>query len=111
MPWKKQEHMDQRSEFVLKALKTDNFRALCAEYGISAKTGYKLAGADVALWLWTGMRTDGKKTAFPPVLNGFDAGTMSFGPVHPHNLRAGRGSRSVLLPLPPNVAKRVTVKT
>ena len=33
--------MDQRIEFALKALRTDNFRALCAEYGISAKTGYK----------------------------------------------------------------------
>lgn len=33
--------MDQRIEFALKCLKTDNFRALCAEYGISAKTGYK----------------------------------------------------------------------
>jgi putative transposase len=33
--------MDQRIEFGLKALRTDNFRELCAEYGISAKTGYK----------------------------------------------------------------------
>lgn len=33
--------MNQRIEFVLRALKTDNFRALCHEYGISAKTGYK----------------------------------------------------------------------
>jgi transposase InsO family protein len=33
--------MDQRAEFAMKALQTDNFRALCAEYGISAKTGYK----------------------------------------------------------------------
>jgi putative transposase len=33
--------MDQRIEFALKAVRTDNFRALCAEYGISAKTGYK----------------------------------------------------------------------
>src|SRR3954470_16362805 len=41
MPWKKSEPMDQRIEFALKALRTDNFRALCAEYGISAKTGYK----------------------------------------------------------------------
>ncbi len=30
--------MDQRTEFVLKAMRTDNFRALCAEYGVSAKT-------------------------------------------------------------------------
>lgn len=33
--------MNQRSEFVMRALRTDNFRALCQEYGISAKTGYK----------------------------------------------------------------------
>ena len=33
--------MNQRTEFVLRALKADNFRALCQEYGISAKTGYK----------------------------------------------------------------------
>lgn len=33
--------MEQRIEFALKALRTDNFRALCAAYGNSAKTGYK----------------------------------------------------------------------
>ena len=33
--------MDQRREFALKVLGTLNFRALCQEYGISAKTGYK----------------------------------------------------------------------
>ena len=33
--------MDQRKEFVMKALRTENFRALCQEYGISTKTGYK----------------------------------------------------------------------
>jgi putative transposase len=41
MPWKKNEPMDQRREFALKALGTLNFRALCQEYGISTKTGYK----------------------------------------------------------------------
>jgi hypothetical protein len=41
MPWKKTEPMEQRIEFALKALRTFNFRALCQEYGISAKTGYK----------------------------------------------------------------------
>src|SRR5260370_29189592 len=41
MPWKKSELMDQRREFALKALGTLNFRALCQEYGISPKTGYK----------------------------------------------------------------------
>ena len=33
--------MEQRIEFAMKSLRTSNFRALCAEYGISAKTGYK----------------------------------------------------------------------
>ena len=33
--------MQQRIEFALKAMRTLNFRALCGEYGISAKTGYK----------------------------------------------------------------------
>jgi len=33
--------MEQRMEFGMKALQTDNFRALCQEYGISTKTGYK----------------------------------------------------------------------
>ena len=41
MPWKKSEPMEQRVEFVLRALRTENFRALCQEYGISSKTGYK----------------------------------------------------------------------
>src|SRR5215468_461859 len=41
MPWKKSEPMDQRKEFVLEAMRADDFRALCAQYGISAKTGYK----------------------------------------------------------------------
>jgi len=33
--------MNQRIEFALQALRTDNFRALCQQYGISTKTGYK----------------------------------------------------------------------
>src|SRR5260370_2603453 len=41
MHWKKSEPMEQRMEFALKALKSENFRALCEEYGISTKTGYK----------------------------------------------------------------------
>jgi|SRR5258708_4579869 len=41
MPWKKSEPMEQRVEFVLRALRAENFRALCQEYGISTKTGYR----------------------------------------------------------------------
>ncbi len=33
--------MDQKIEFALKALNSGNFRRLCRDYGISAKTGYK----------------------------------------------------------------------
>ncbi len=41
MPWRKREPMEERIEFALKAMRALNFRALCQEYGISAKTGYK----------------------------------------------------------------------
>jgi putative transposase len=41
MPWQETQKMDQRMEFVLKAVNAPNFRELCREYGISAKTGYK----------------------------------------------------------------------
>src|SRR5438270_5688395 len=41
MPWRRTEPMEQRIEFALGALRTHNFRALCQEYGISTKTGYK----------------------------------------------------------------------
>lgn len=33
--------MNQRSEFALRSIRTENFRDLCREYGISPKTGYK----------------------------------------------------------------------
>ncbi len=42
MPWKENTTMSQRQEFVQEALKgTANIRALCREYGITARTGYK----------------------------------------------------------------------
>ena len=41
MPWKTVEPMNQRTEFVLRAIKTENFRRLCQEYGISTRVGYK----------------------------------------------------------------------
>jgi putative transposase len=41
MPWKEANKMDQRIEFAMKSMNTGNFRQLCREYGISAKTGYK----------------------------------------------------------------------
>jgi putative transposase len=42
MPWKESTPMSERAEFVAKALQEDvNMSALCQEYGISRKTGYK----------------------------------------------------------------------
>jgi len=41
MPWVTENLMNKRTEFAMKALKTDNFRALCREYGISPRVGYK----------------------------------------------------------------------
>ncbi len=42
MPWRERSVMDQREEFVLRALSEEmSFTQLCDEYGISRKTGYK----------------------------------------------------------------------
>lgn len=42
MPWKESRVVDQRSEFVMRAVRNEMpFVRLCREYGISAKTGYK----------------------------------------------------------------------
>src|SRR5436853_2624050 len=41
MPWKKSEPMEERMEFAVRAMQTLNFRALCQQYGIRTKTGYK----------------------------------------------------------------------
>jgi len=41
MPWAAQNLMNRRTEFAMKALQTDNFRALCREYEISPRIGYK----------------------------------------------------------------------
>ena len=44
MPWQPKSIMNQKAEFVMRAQHCDNFRALCREYGISARTGYKWVG-------------------------------------------------------------------
>ena len=41
MPWKECHKMDQKMEFALKSIGTENFGELCREFGISRKTGYK----------------------------------------------------------------------
>lgn len=41
MPWKETKKMNQKIQFAQEALHTSNFLALCKEYGISRKTGYK----------------------------------------------------------------------
>ncbi|HPJ71153.1 MAG TPA: integrase core domain-containing protein [bacterium] len=42
MPWKESDIVDERTEFVLKSMgRFPAFKELCAEYGISRKTGYK----------------------------------------------------------------------
>jgi transposase InsO family protein len=41
MPWQEIKPMEKRLEFALRAQGCDNFRALCREYGISPRVGYK----------------------------------------------------------------------
>ena len=42
MPWKVCDHMDERLRFVAKLLDGENMTAVCREFGISRKTGYKI---------------------------------------------------------------------
>ena len=41
MPWQEIKPMEKRLEFALRAQRCENFRALCREYGISPRVGYK----------------------------------------------------------------------
>jgi transposase InsO family protein len=41
MGWTTKDLMNQRTEFAMKAVATENFRQLCREYGISPRVGYK----------------------------------------------------------------------
>jgi transposase InsO family protein len=45
MPWKETCHMDQKMQFIVRVLAgEDEMTALCREYGVSRKTGYKWLG-------------------------------------------------------------------
>jgi transposase InsO family protein len=65
MPWKEIDAMNQRIEFVLRALETENFRELCREYGISAKTGYKWKERFLEYGL-AGMREESRRPKSSP---------------------------------------------
>ena len=42
MPWKERHVMDERLRFVARLLEGEKMAPLCAEFGISRKTGYKI---------------------------------------------------------------------
>jgi putative transposase len=65
MPWKKSEPMEERIEFGLKALGKENFRALCREYGITARTGYKWRERFLR-WGIAGMREESRRPRSSP---------------------------------------------
>jgi putative transposase len=45
MPWRETCQMDERTQFIARVLAgEDEMTALCCEYGISRKTGYKWLG-------------------------------------------------------------------
>jgi hypothetical protein len=43
MPWKECHVMDERLRFVARLLEGEKMAPLCAEFGISRKTGYKIS--------------------------------------------------------------------
>lgn len=65
MPWTTQNLMNKRTEFAMRSLQTDNFRALCREYGISPRVGYKWRARLLAEGL-CGMREKSRRPAGTP---------------------------------------------
>jgi putative transposase len=49
MPWKECHVMDERMRFVARLLEGEKMAALCAEFGISRKTGYEIVQRDQAV--------------------------------------------------------------
>jgi transposase len=66
MPWQTKTKMNQRMEFVMRAQTTENFRALCREYGISPKVGYKWSRRFVQHGL-EGLKEESRKPKSSPV--------------------------------------------
>ena len=77
MPWKETRTMDQRTEFALKSMKTNNFRELCREYGISTKTGYKWKQRFLERGLGGLQEESSKPHAHPAELPAWVAGATS----------------------------------
>ena len=47
MPWKECNRMDERLRFVAKLLDGEKMSAVCREFGISRKTGYKIFSTSI----------------------------------------------------------------
>ena len=65
MPWATSNLMNKRAEFATRAMSTENFRALCREYGISARVGYKWRDRFIAEGL-SGMHDQSRRPASCP---------------------------------------------
>ncbi len=74
MPWKKSEPMEERIEFGLRAVRNENFRALCREYGITARTGYKGRGRMVRWGTEGGLREESRRPHHSPGALGGEGG-------------------------------------
>lgn len=62
MPWKECNPMDERLKFIARLLDGDKMAALCREFGISRKTGYKI------LTRYNEIRTGGPHRPISPAL-------------------------------------------
>ena len=63
MPWKECHVVDERLRFVARLLDGEKMTALCAEFGISRKTGYKIYDA------LQGLRASGPDRPEPTALS------------------------------------------
>ena len=85
MPWQTKTKMNQRMEFVMRAQTAENFRALCREYGISPKVGYKWSRRFVQHGL-EGLKEESRKPKSSPAALGEEVvcRIVLFRERHPH---------------------------
>ena len=99
MPWKECHVMDERLRFVARRLDGETMTALCEEFGISRKTGYKIFGLSPP-------RLDGRRTSNAPVNSGSRAHRY-------HVVRGGLSNglgRIPLLPPSPYIPIRTNIQ-
>ena len=104
MPWKECHVMDERLRFVARLLEGEKMAPLCAQFGISRKTGYKIferyKDCGIAAFSDRSRRPYRQANRLPPqLLADLRRPPAGILPLQPHNDRFQRRRQSIRLPV------------